>query len=200
LKELGFTREITPKYFCVKESVFPFSRFPGVDILLSPEMKSTGEVMGIDEDLGIAYAKSQMAAQPSLPLKGKIFLSVRDSDKQPLVPVAEQFKKMGFEICATSGTAKFLEEQGIPVQALLKISEGRPNVLDLLKNDEIVLISNTPSTKVQREDEKKIRLTALHRKIPIMTTITGGSAAAQGIEAMRKKEISVTTLQEYHSR
>ncbi len=198
LKELGFTRELTPKYFCVKESVFPFGRFSGVDILLSPEMKSTGEVMGIDEDLGIAYAKSQMAAQPSLPLKGKIFLSVRDSDKQPLVPVAEQFKKMNFEICATSGTAKHLQEQGIPVQPLLKISEGRPNVLDLLKNDEIVLIINTPSTKVQREDEKKIRLTALHRKIPIMTTITGGMAAAQGIEAMRKKEISVRTLQEYH--
>jgi len=198
LKELGCTREITPRYFCVKESVFPFSRFPGVDILLSPEMKSTGEVMGIDEDLGIAYAKSQMAAQPSLPLKGKIFMSVRDSDKQPLVPVAEQFKKMGFEICATSGTARFLEEQGIEVQPLLKISEGRPNVLDLLKNDEIVLIINTPSTKVEREDEKKIRLTALHRKIPIMTTITGGSAAAQGIEAMRKHEISVCTLQEYH--
>src|SRR6185436_17382606 len=112
---------------------------------------------------------------------------------------AELFKKMGFEICATQGTAKHLEEQGIPVQSLLKISEGRPNVLDLLKNGEIVLIVNTPSTKVEREDEKKIRLTALHRKIPIMTTITGGMAAAQGIEALRKREVSVKTLQEYHA-
>ena len=199
LQELGFTREISPRYFCVKESVFPFARFPGVDILLSPEMKSTGEVMGLDEDLGIAYAKSQMAAQPSLPTKGKVFISVRDSDKAPVVPVAEQFKRMGFEVCATSGTAAHLKQQGIDVQPLLKISEGRPNVLDLLKNGEISLIINTPTTKAHREDEKKIRTTALHRKIPIMTTITGGMAAAQGIEALRKKELSVKSIQEYHA-
>src|SRR5258706_9236943 len=115
--------------------------------------------MGISEGVAMSYAKSQMAAQPPLALSGKIFLSVRDGDKAPLVPVAELFKKMGFDICATQGTAKHLGDQGIPVQVLLKISEGRPNVLDLLKNDEITLIINTPSTKTHREDEKKIRLT-----------------------------------------
>src|ERR1051326_5806693 len=157
LPELDFTKEIWPGYFSVKESVFPFTKFRGQDILLGPEMRSTGEVMGIGEDWGSAYAKSQMAASPELPQKGKIFLSVRDSDKSNLVPIAKEFAKLGFELCATDGTAKILQDKGLTVQVLFKLSEGRPNVLDLIKNGEIQLLINTPAGKSPRADEVQIR-------------------------------------------
>ena len=147
LSELGFTREIIPKHFSVKEAVFPFLRYEGMDISLGPEMKSTGEVMGIDVDLGLAYAKSQMAAPPALPTGGNVFVSVKDSDKQAIIPVAREFVKLGFSIVSTSGTADALAAAGIPVTKVFKIREGRPNVLDRVQNGDISFIINTPSGK-----------------------------------------------------
>jgi len=199
LTDLGFTKEIWPKYYSVKESVFPFSKFPGQDILLGPEMRSTGEVMGIGEDWGVAYAKSQMAAAPALPQKGRIFMSVRDSDKQNVVPLAKGFSELGFELCATSGTARVLQESGVEVQLLFKIDEGRPNVLDMVKNNELQLIINTPAGKTPRTDEVRIRSAAVAHKIPIMTTLAGANAALLGIKAFRDKGLSVRPLQEYHA-
>ena len=198
LKELGFTKEIRPKYWAVKESVFPFNRFHGQDILLSPEMRSTGEVMGLDADLGIAYAKSQMAAGASLPLSGKIFISVSDAHKKQVVAVAKQFADLGLEIVATAGTAAVLEKAGLKVQRTLKLLEGRPNVNDFLKNKEIQFVINTPSGAVPREDEIKIRTTAIYTGTPIMTTLSGAKAAVLGIAALKQRGYGVKTLQEYH--
>ncbi len=198
LKELGFTREIQPKYWAVKESVFPFSRFHGQDILLSPEMRSTGEVMGLDADRGIAYAKSQMAAGSPLPLGGKVFVSVSDAHKKYAAAAARQFADLGFELVATSGTAAVLEKAGLKVQRVAKLLEGRPNVIDLLKNKEIQLVINTPSGAAPREDEVKIRTTAIYTGTPIMTTLSGAAAAALGIAALKKSGYGVKTLQEYH--
>jgi carbamoyl-phosphate synthase large subunit len=198
LKELGFTKEIRTKHWAVKESVFPFNRFLGQDILLSPEMRSTGEVMGLDADLGVAYAKSQMAAGAALPLGGKVFISVSDAHKKHVAAVAKQFADLGFEIVATVGTAGVLERAGLKVQRIVKLMEGRPNVIDLLKNKEIQLVINTPSGAVPREDEVKIRTTAIYTGTPIMTTLSGAKAAARGIAALKKSGYSVKTLQEYH--
>jgi carbamoyl-phosphate synthase large subunit len=198
LKELGFTQEVWPKYWTVKESVFPFSRFHGQDILLSPEMRSTGEVMGLDADLGIAYAKSQMAANAPLPLKGRVFLSVSDAHKDQAAEVAKDFDKLGFELVATSGTAAVLEKAGLKVQRIYKLSEGRPNAIDLLKNKEIQLVINTPAGQAPRADEVKIRTTAVYTGTPIMTTLSGAKAAALGIAALKKSGYGVQTLQEYH--
>jgi carbamoyl-phosphate synthase large subunit len=198
LKELGFTKEIKPKYWAVKESVFPFNRFHGQDILLSPEMRSTGEVMGLDADLGIAYAKSQMAAGAALPLGGKVFISVSDAHKKHVAAVAKQFADLKFELVATAGTAAVLEKAGLKVERIVKLLEGRPNVIDLLKNKELQLVINTPSGAVPREDEIKIRTTAIYTGTPIMTTLSGAKAAARGIAALKKSGYSVKTLQEYH--
>jgi carbamoyl-phosphate synthase large subunit len=198
LKELGFTREIWPKYWAVKESVFPFNRFHGQDILLSPEMRSTGEVMGLDADLGIAYAKSQMAAGSPLPLGGKVFISVSDAHKKEVAAVAKQFTDLGFELVATDGTAAVLEKAGLKVQRIFKLTEGRPNAIDLLKNKEIQLVINTPAGESPRADEVKIRTTAVYTGTPIMTTLSGAKAAVRGIAALKKSGYGVQTLQEYH--
>jgi len=198
LKELGFRKELQPKYWAVKESVFPFNRFHGQDILLSPEMRSTGEVMGLDADRGIAYAKSQMAAGSPLPLGGKVFISVSDAHKKHVASVAKQFSDLGFELVATSGTAAVLEKAGLKVQRVPKLLEGRPNVVDLLKNKEIQLAINTPSGAAPREDEVKIRTTAIYTGTPIMTTLSSAKAAALGIAALKKAGYGVKTLQEYH--
>ena len=198
LKELAFTKEIQPKYWAVKESVFPFNRFHGQDILLSPEMRSTGEVMGLDADRGIAYAKSQMAAGSPLPLGGKVFISVSDAHKRHVASVAKQFSDLGFELVATSGTAAVLEKAGLKVQRVPKLLEGRPNVVDLLKNKEIQLAINTPSGAAPREDEVKIRTTSIYTGTPIMTTLSSAKAAALGIAAIKKSGYGVKTLQEYH--
>jgi carbamoyl-phosphate synthase large subunit len=198
LKELGFTKEIWPKYWAVKESVFPFNRFHGQDILLSPEMRSTGEVMGLDADLGIAYAKSQMAAGSPLPLGGKVFISVSDAHKKEVAAVAKQFADLGFELVSTGGTAAVLEKAGLTVQRIFKLAEGRPNAIDLLKNKEIQLVINTPAGESPRADEVKIRTTAVYTGTPIMTTLSGAKAAARGIVALKKSGYSVQTLQEYH--
>jgi carbamoyl-phosphate synthase large subunit len=198
LKELGFTKEIWPKYWAVKESVFPFNRFHGQDILLSPEMRSTGEVMGLDADLGIAYAKSQMAAGSPLPVGGKVFISVSDAHKKEVAAVAKQFANLGFELIATDGTAAVLEKAGLTVQRVFKLTEGRPNAIDLLKNKEIQLVINTPAGESPRADEVKIRTTAVYTNTPIMTTLSGAKAAARGIAALKKSGYGVQTLQEYH--
>ena len=198
LKELGFTKEIWPKYWAVKESVFPFNRFHGQDILLSPEMRSTGEVMGLDADRGIAYAKSQMAAGSPLPLDGKIFISVSDVHKKKIAEVARQFAELGFELVATGGTADVLEKSGLKVERIFKLTEGRPNAVDLLKNKEIQLVINTPSGATPRADEVKIRTTAVYTNTPIMTTISSAQAAARGIAALKKSGYDVKTVQEYH--
>jgi carbamoyl-phosphate synthase large subunit len=198
LKELGFTEEIWPKYWAVKESVFPFNRFHGQDILLSPEMRSTGEVMGLDADLGVAYAKSQMAANSPLPLSGRVFISVSNAHKKEVAAVAREFAGLGFELVATSGTAAVLEAAGLNVQRIFKLNEGRPNAIDLLKNKEIHLVINTPAGEAPRADEVKIRTTAVYSGTPIMTTMSGARAAALGIAALKKNSYAVQTLQEYH--
>jgi carbamoyl-phosphate synthase large subunit len=198
LTELGFTKEIWTDYWAVKESVFPFNRFLGQDILLSPEMRSTGEVMGLDADLGIAYAKSQMAANAPLPLSGRVFISVNDADKAHVAGVARQFADLGFEIVSTSGTAKVLESAGLKVARVYKLAEGRPNTLDLLKNREIQLVINTPSGQTPRADEVRIRTTAVYTGTSIMTTLSGARAAALGIAALKKNGYGVKTVQEYH--
>ncbi len=198
LEELKFTKEIWTNTWAVKESVFPFNRFHGQDILLSPEMRSTGEVMGLDSDLGIAYAKSQMAANSPLPLKGKVFISVSDHHKKGVAPVARQFVDLGFDLIATGGTADVLQQAGLKVERVLKVSEGRPNAIDLLKNKEIQLVINTPGGATPRADEVKIRTTAVYTATPIMTTLSGARAAALGIAALKKTGYGVRTLQEYH--
>lgn len=198
LVELGFTQEIWPKYWAVKESVFPFNRFHGQDILLSPEMRSTGEVMGLDQDLGIAYAKSQIAAGAPLPLSGSVFLSVSQAHKTKVVEVGKGFADLGFELVATEGTAMVLEKAGLKVRRVPKLMEGRPNAIDLLKNREIQLVINTPSGANPRADEVRIRTTAVYTGTPIMTTISGAKAAILGIEALKKQGYQVRTLQEYH--
>src|SRR5881296_1974149 len=185
LKELGFTEEIWPKYWAVKESVFPFNRFHGQDILLSPEMRSTGEVMGLDAELGIAYAKSQMAAGGPLPMDGCVFISVSDAHKKEVAAVAKLFTDLGFEIISTAGTASILEKAGLTVRRVFKLAEGRPNAIDLLKNNEIQLVINTPSGEAPRADEVKIRTTAVYTSTPIMTTLRGARAAASGIAALK---------------
>ncbi|MCX5656875.1 MAG: ATP-grasp domain-containing protein, partial [Candidatus Omnitrophica bacterium] len=198
LKDLGFTKEIIPPHIAVKESVFPFSRFPGVDVILGPEMKSTGEVMGIDKDFGRAYIKSQIAAGQNLPHKGNVFISVRDKDKRAIVFIAKKIQDLGFHIYASSGTAAALEKNGIMVKILPKIAEGRPNVLDLMKDGKIQLVINTPSGRIPRQDEVKIRSQVILYNIPYTTTISGAQATVNGIEILAKKELDVKPLQEYH--
>lgn len=198
LKDLGFTEEIWPKYWAVKESVFPFNKFQGQDIILSPEMRSTGEVMGLDPDLGVAYAKAQMAANSPLPLSGRVFLSVGDSHKPRVAEVARQFVELGFELVATHGTASVLEAAGLTVQRVMKLGEGRPTPVDMLKNKELQLVINTPSGAAPRADEVRIRTTAVMTGTPIMTTLSGAKAAAMGIAALKKSGYVVRTVQEYH--
>ncbi len=199
LRELGFAREVVPKHYSVKEAVFPFLRYEGVDISLGPEMKSTGEVMGMDVDLGLAYAKSQMAAPPPLPTGGNVFVSVKDSDKRAVIPVVGEFVKLGFGIIATAGTFEVLTAAKIPVTKVFKLREGRPNVLDRVKNGDINFIINTPSGRIPREDEVRIRNASLAQRIPIMTTVRAALASANGIRSLQKRKVRVRSLQEYHA-
>ena len=197
LKDLGFTKEQTPKHWCVKEAVFPFVRFPGSTIALGPEMRSTGEVMGIDDDLGVAFAKAQAAAKPGLPVKGNVFLSVKDADKVRAVEIARQLEGYGFAIYSTSGTADTLAAAGVKVKKLAKIQEGRPNVIDLIKNGQIQMVINTPAGMIPRRDENAIRSAAYAHNVCIMTTITGAQAAVQGIDALKNKYVGVRPIQNY---
>lgn len=199
LKEQGVTDDPEPGYFSVKESVLPFNRFLGGDILLGPEMKSTGEVMGIDTDLGTAFAKSQIAARQILPLSGKVFISVKDYDKGDIVDIGKRFFDMGFEILSTPGTAQALMEHDIPVTRLTRIDEGRPNLLDYIKNKDIGLLINTPSGPKPRRDEVVIRNAAVSHGIPVVTTISGAVAVIGGIQALRRGPFGIRSLQEIYS-
>ncbi|GAB1488992.1 carbamoyl-phosphate synthase large subunit [Opitutaceae bacterium] len=197
LKDLGFAQEQTPKHWCVKEAVFPFVRFPGSTITLGPEMRSTGEVMGIDEDLGVAFAKAQAAAKPGLPVNGNVFLSVKDSDKVRALDLARQLVSLGFNILSTSGTAQNLADSGVPVTRVAKIGEGRPTTVDMIKNGQVQMVINTPGGMIPRRDENQIRSAAYAHNVCIMTTITGAYAALEGIKALKHKRIGVKPIQKY---
>ncbi len=200
LDELGFTKEVHHKHFAVKEAVFPFLKFPGIDTLLGPEMLSTGEVMGISDDFGTAFAKSQIAAGNVLATGGNVFVSVRDSDKKKAVDIARKFFEMGFNIIATKGTCIELIENNIPSKFVLKVIEGRPNIVDSIINGEIDLIINTTVGKQSITDSFSIRRTALDRQVPYVTTIRGAAAVAKAIEALKKRKLSVKPIQLYYRR
>ncbi|HOX27928.1 MAG TPA: carbamoyl-phosphate synthase large subunit, partial [bacterium] len=198
LKKQGILKEVTPEYMSVKEAVFPFVRFPGVDATLGPEMLSTGEVMGIDIDFGMAYLKSQLAAGQKLPKEGNVFISVNNNDKRAIVPIARKLIDMGFKIVATSGTASTLQRNGIDARLVYKLEDGRPNVIDIIKNNEVALVINTPAGKSTKVDEAKIRSTAVARDIPLITTLAGAQATVQGMEAIRTRGMTIRSIQEYH--
>lgn len=200
LKDFGFTAEIKPDYYSIKESVFPFVKFPGVDIILSPEMKSTGEVMGIDEDFGMAFYKSQQAAYSDIPPSGNVFLSVKDSDKEKAVRIAQGLLKLGYHLICTKGTAAFLEKHGIKTDVIHKLIDGAPHVGDKIRSKEIALIINTPTGKGPMVDEAKIRSLAVSFRIPCITTLNAARALIASIESFRKKGISVKAIQDYQKK
>src|SRR6478672_4381967 len=196
LDELGVKGEVVPTHFSVKESVFPFNKFPGVDIILGPEMRSTGEVMGIDDAFPMAFAKAQMAANSPLPESGTVFISVADRDKQDIVPIARRLAELGYTVLATRGTAKGIRAAGVPVTEIPKIQEGRPNLLDRMKNGEIALILNTPTGRGRRTDETRIRAAAVAHRVTAITTLSAAEAAVQACQALRQQELKVVALQE----
>ncbi len=198
LTDLRFTEAPAPVHLSVKEAVFPFAKFPGVDVLLGPEMKSTGEVMGIDGDFGWAFAKSQAGAGALLPKSGTVFISVKESDRPAALDVGRHLTRLGFRVQATTGTAGYLREFGVEVAAVKKVKEGRPHIVDHIKNGEIVLVINTVSSASSHADSLSIRREALHRGLPYYTTMRGAWAAVRGIEATLKKDLSIRSLQEYH--
>jgi carbamoyl-phosphate synthase large subunit len=198
LQELGLTHEVEPAHVSVKEAVFPFDRFPEVDVLLGPEMKSTGEVMGIDDDFGKAFAKSQLAAGQHLPTGGSVFVSVKDADKDEANSFVHQLHDLGFDFLATRGTSRSLQDAGIANRLVKKIAEGRPNVTDRIKNGEIRLVINTPSGKESAGSSRIIRRTVLRYGLPYATTLAGACAMASGIEAMIKRGLTVRSLQDFH--
>jgi len=198
LMDLGFTKAPQPAHLSVKEAVFPFNKFPGVDVLLGPEMKSTGEVMGIDSDFGWAFAKSQAGAGAALPKSGAAFISVKEPDRPLALDVARRLRAFGFQVQATSGTAGYLREHGVDVTTVNKVREGRPHIVDHIKNGEVALVVNTVRTASAHSDSVSIRREALHKGLSYYTTMRGALAAVRGIEAMVKKELTIRTLQEYH--
>jgi carbamoyl-phosphate synthase large subunit len=182
----------------VKEAVFPFNRFPGVDVLLGPEMRSTGEVMGIDKTYDMAFAKSQLGAGMRVPLAGTVFISVKDADKPSILPAMRRLVDMGFRLCATGGTQRYLEAKGLDCMKINKVLEGRPNVVDALKNGEIQLVLNTTESKSSESDSKPIRQTALLQKVPHYTTLPGILAVTKAIAAQKAGTLDVRRLQDYH--
>jgi carbamoyl-phosphate synthase large subunit len=198
LNELGFTNEIVPAHISVKEAVFPFIKFPGVDTILGPEMKSTGEVMGIDSDFGKAFGKAQQAAGVKLPLNGTVFISIKDSDKRYIIELSKKLHEMGFTIVATKGTSNFLNDYGIPNQPVLKVAEGRPHIVDSMKSGDIQMVINTAFGAKSVKDSYEIRRTALTQNIAYYTTIAGAKATVSAIEALKKETLDVRPLQEYH--
>jgi carbamoyl-phosphate synthase large subunit len=198
LKDLGFSEEVTPSYVSVKESVFPFARFPGVDTLLGPEMRSTGEVMGIDQSFGLAFAKSQLAAGQKLPLSGTVFISVKDEDKPAILKTAVLFRDLGFRIAATRGTSAYLLSHGVRAQAVKKVGEGRPHIVDMMKNGEIQLVVNTTGHKKAVSESSVIRRAALTLCIPYTTTLAGAQATVLAVQSLREGQVQVKTLQEFH--
>ena len=198
LREMGIREALPVGHICVKESVFPFSRFPGVDPMLGPEMKSTGEVMGLDPVFGMAFGKAQLAAGQRLPREGRVFVSLKNSDKRPMIFIVKKLLDLGFDICATFGTARTLQMNGIPAEEIKKVSEGNPNVVDLIKEGSVQLIINTPSSRSPVIDEVDIRSNAVANNIPLVTTVSGASAAVNAMEILFKESIRVKALQDYH--
>jgi carbamoyl-phosphate synthase large subunit len=198
LKELGITSEREITHIAVKEAVFPFDRFHGVDTILGPEMKSTGEVMGIDEDFGLAYAKAEESSHNKLPLSGKIFISVKDKDKPGTCHIVKKFLDMGFDVIATRGTAEHLRNKGIEVGLVNKVAEGRPHIVDLIKNKEISFVINTVTGARAQKDSFSIRESALQYRVPFTTTLSGAHAVVNAIEKLLKGKIHIKSLREYH--
>jgi carbamoyl-phosphate synthase large subunit len=198
LADVGFTHEIVPPYISVKEAVFPFNKFREFDPVLSPEMRSTGEVMGIDDDFGMAFLKSQIAADNALPREGAVFFTVNDADKPAAARLATCLHELGFTVCATSGTAGFFRARGIPVTSVLKVHEGRPHGVDMILNGEVQLLVNTPLGKHAQVDDEKLRQAAISNRVPYTTTLTAASAAVEAIAARRTREPGVRSLQEWH--
>jgi carbamoyl-phosphate synthase large subunit len=198
LEELGFLEPLRPAHVAVKEAVFPFTKFPGVDVILGPEMRSTGEVMGIDADFEWAFAKSQSAAGVTLPTGGTVFISVKDGDKPAALDVARRLHRLGFVIEATRGTAAYLSDRGIPVESVNKVQEGRPHIVDHIKNGAICLVVNTVGSKSSQVDSASIRREALQHGLPYFTTMPGARASVMGIEATVRSGLTIRSLQEYH--
>jgi carbamoyl-phosphate synthase large subunit len=198
LDELGLADELPVPGVAVKEAVFPFTKLPNVDTVLGPEMRSTGEAMGIADSFGMAFAKAQIAADGSLPLEGAVFVTVNDSDKPTVVPIVRRFHELGFRILATEGTRRYLRARGVPVERVAKVHEGRPNAIDLLVSGEIQLLINTPLGKFTQQDDYAIRRAALVHRVPYTTTMSAASAACDAIIALRSRRGSVRSLQEWH--
>lgn len=197
LAQLGVTEEVIPAHISVKEAVLPFGKFPGTDTLLGPEMRSTGEVMGIDVDFGRSFAKAELAASQALPLRGSTFISMNEREKEAVVPIAQELAELGFKLLATAGTRAVLQNHGLTVELVYKVHEGRPHVLDAIKNEQIQLILNTPSGATAQEDDRIIRRTALDYKIPTITTLAGAKAAIAAIRSMQQQTLVVKALQDY---
>ncbi len=198
LDELGLEDDVLPPYVAVKDAVFPFRKFQGVDRVLGPEMRSTGEVMGIADSFGMAFAKAQASADGALPLEGAVFITVNDRDKTTIVPIARRFHELGFKIYATEGTARHLRARGVPAERVLKVHEGRPNAIDLLVSGQIQLLVNTPLGKLTQQDDYAIRRAALQQRVPYTTTLSAASAATDAIIALRSRAGEVRSLQEWH--
>jgi carbamoyl-phosphate synthase large subunit len=199
LREQGLLGEVLPPYFAVKEAVFPFNKFPGVDTILGPEMRSTGEVMGVADAFGEAFVKSQLAAGTRLPRRGKVFLSVRNSDKPAAMEIGRALHELGFELVATRGTGAALAAQGLPVSIVNKVTEGRPNIVDLLKNGQIALVVNTvEASRNANADSRSIRTTAVARRVPYFTTVAGARAACIGLRHL--DDLTPVALQDLHRR
>ena len=199
LADLGLTSEILPRHVSVKESVFPFSKFPGVDTLLGPEMKSTGEVMGMGSSFGLAFAKAQLGSGMRLPFQGKVFVSVRDEDKESVCAITQRLHRLGFEIVATRGTAAYFHSRGLPAEVVKKVQEGSPNIAEAIKNGEIAMVINTPTDAHSHADSYYLRRNALDYQVPYFTTIAGADAAVEGIELLKEGELDVQALQEYQA-
>ncbi len=198
LRDLGLTEDLKVGRFFVKTPVFPFIKFPGVDPKLSPEMRSTGEVLGIGSDFGTAFYKAQLAAGIRLPNEGALLISVNDRDKKGMLRVARRFSALGFRILATSGTATFLQDMGVMAESVLKVSEGRPNCVDLIKSGGVAMVINTPLGAASAQDGWAIRTAAIQHGVPCITTLSGAVAAEEAVVALRTHEISICSLQEIH--
>jgi len=199
LDDIGFTEEIIPPYVSVKEAVFPFNKFPGTDPVLGPEMRSTGECMGISDSFGSAFAKAQLAASNGLPLEGVVLITVIDSDKPTVTPIARRFHEMGFQLMATAGTAAYLRARGIPAQRVFKVHEGRPNCLDMIVNRDVQLLINTPMGKHAQLDDYLLRQAAIVNRVSYTTTMSAASAACDAILSLKSRQSRVRSLQEWQA-
>jgi carbamoyl-phosphate synthase large subunit len=199
LEELGLSDDTAQPYVAVKEAVFPFNKLPGVDLILGPEMRSTGEVMGIADSFGMAFAKAQASADGSLPESGAVFVTVNDHDKPTVTPIARRLHELGFRILATLGTAKYLKQRGIPAESVLKVYEGRPNAVDLVVSGQVQLLINTPLGKLTQHDDYVLRQAALQHRVPYTTTMSAANAACDAIIALKSRVGEVKSLQEWHA-